>query len=660
MPSLRLTILAPAALCLSTVPATAMAFAHAKAGPAIHLTTRPSAYSNVERPSVGWTQNFRIASGSCVLDGTRLVPCHSGVMLPALGSGRHRFTVTEVSAAGVRVSATAWWVTDLRPPSVPAVAGVPTGWSRGAVLTAADSVDTGGSGLRGHQWRTHGASTAWSPAQAGGTVRLLTSGTRWVEFRGVDRAGNVSAWSAQAAGGVEVRIDTAAPTLAPSGGSEAWTSGPVTVVSGASDPVSGVASVEYETSTDGGASWSAPVPGGSVVVSADGSTLVRFQATDVAGNVSGWSVPDAAATADIDTVAPVLAPSGGSTNWSTSPVTIAANASDATSGVASVQYETSTNSGATWSSPQAGDSVQVTSPGVTQVRFEAADQAGNAAGWTTPDAASTAQIQQPLDIMLVIDRTGSMADNNKWQDLIGGLSGGFLPSLDPSQDAVGLGVFPPDSSSASNPCEVATDGQQSQTVIVGRQAITTAAGYLSATADYDILGSLESTYATSMGNLVSTDPLVTDVESCLEPGGGTNYTDALVAAGAELNADDTTGARKVIVFLSDGAASTGQNCNTQPTSEDCMQPCQAGVDEADALKAGGIEIYSVLYGPAAGYGSCDAFTGAVETPTIMPQTAMAEIASPGEFFDDLDPSQVPSLLQNIAADMGAGGAGAGE
>jgi hypothetical protein len=65
--------------------------------------------------------------------------------------------------------------------------------------------------------------------------------------------------------------------------------GPVTAsASGSVSSQGGSVTYRHETSTDGGATWSSSQNGPSVVVSAVGTTLVRFQAFDSGGNTSSW------------------------------------------------------------------------------------------------------------------------------------------------------------------------------------------------------------------------------------------------------------------------------------------------------------------------------------------------------------------------------------
>ncbi len=119
----------------------------------------------------------------------------------------------------------------------------------------------------------------------------------------VDGAGNQSAPSAA----VSVTLDTTAPP-APSeaqttGGSAAWTNAASVTIT-ATAP--GGSTLEHRTSTDAGATWSAAAAGASVVVSAEGETIVQFRALDAAGNASAWTpaTPTDATTARIDRTAP--------------------------------------------------------------------------------------------------------------------------------------------------------------------------------------------------------------------------------------------------------------------------------------------------------------------------------------------------------------------
>jgi hypothetical protein len=281
-------------------------------------------------------------------------------------------------------------------PTAPTLTGGSLSWLNLplASVTAAASIDTGGSGLDHYRFETStdGGST-WTAPATGAQADVTAQGETLVRFDAVDAAGNASAWVQDT-----VRLDTAPPTdPAVSGGSSAWKNvASVTVsASGSTDAGSGIAGYEHETSTDGGANWSAPAAGASLGVTAEGETLVRFRAVDTAGFQSGWKQ----ATVRIDRTAPT-APSaaGGSATWqSVSHITITGSGSTDTpgSGVASSQYRTSTDGGASWSGATAGASVDVTANGETLVQFRAIDVSGLHSAWApAAGTAATARVDR--------------------------------------------------------------------------------------------------------------------------------------------------------------------------------------------------------------------------------------------------------------------------
>lgn len=243
----------------------------------------------------------------------------------------------------------------------------------------------------------------------------------------------------------------------------------------------------------------------------------------------------------------------------------------------------------------------------------------------------------PLDIMLVMDRTGSMLQDQKEVDLKAGLNQGFLPGLDPTVDQVGLSVLPPNVT-PNDTCRTSSS-----------------AGYAVSNPTY-MIDPLEFGYLNPVtGGLIPSDPLVSDI-NCIRPGGQTDYADALQSAYNELENNGRKGVQKVIVLLSDGAANIGQSCRRGTTSPDCTQPCHDAVNLASAYKAApnNILIYTILYGPTSDYGECQSWTGTRERPAITPQTAMQEIASPGNYYPDPNPANLTTIFQQISADMAAG------
>jgi large repetitive protein len=328
----------------------------------------------------------------------------SGSSLSVSAQGATQVGFRAVDGAGRKSN----WVVanakiDRTPPGAPAVSGGSPAWKTSASVTVSATLtsDTGGSGFAGdvYETSTDGGAT-WSAPTPGSSLIVSNQGETLVQFAGTDNAGNQSAW-VQAT----VRLDRTAPT-APNvtGGSLSWGNAPVTISASGSTDVGGSGFVyQYRTSTNNGASWSAPVTGSSYQVTADGTTLVQFQAIDGANNTLGWTPasPGAANTVKIDTTAPTAPTvSGGSSSWQkVASVTVTALSTDAASGVAGYQYRTSPD-GSTWSAPTAGSSALISAEGTTYVQFQSTDNAGNHTAWTpaVATAASTVKLDHTLPV----------------------------------------------------------------------------------------------------------------------------------------------------------------------------------------------------------------------------------------------------------------------
>ena len=205
-------------------------------------------------------------------------------------------------------------------------------------------------------------------------------GTTLVRFQALDGAGNASGW-VQA----NVSLDHTPPTMPVLNGNVfIWqnvASQTVTASNSTDAGGSGLAGYQYETSTDQGVTWSAPITGTSDTIASEGKTNLRFRAVDGAGNVSGW----AGGATMIDRSAPSAPPvSGGSTTWKNiaSETVTGGTSTDAVSSVAAYNYETSTDGGATWSSPNNGNTPDGDRRGRDAGAVPAIDEAINRSAWS--------------------------------------------------------------------------------------------------------------------------------------------------------------------------------------------------------------------------------------------------------------------------------------
>jgi hypothetical protein len=180
---------------------------------------------------------------------------------------------------------------DRTAPGVPTVAGGSLAWSAAASVTvtasgASDGASAFASGVTGYQNRTStNGGVNWSNPASGASVPVTAQGTTLVQFRAVDAAGNVSAWTPATPNATDtVMLDRTAPTLpSVSGVPGACTTGPVTLTaSGATDGWSGLD--HYESMVGSGS----VVAGPSVVISAHGTSTVKFRSVDGVGNASAW------------------------------------------------------------------------------------------------------------------------------------------------------------------------------------------------------------------------------------------------------------------------------------------------------------------------------------------------------------------------------------
>ena len=248
---------------------------------------------------------------------------------------------------------------------------------------------------------------------------------------------------------------------------------------------------------------------------------------------------------------------------------------------------------------------------------------------------------RPLDIMLVLDRTGSMCQTSSGSsdpsctDLNNAKQGlrDFIAFMDPTMDKIGLTVFPP-AQSVSTRCNTP---QQSY--------------YDSTSSPYTVV-QLSQDFKT--GNALNESSALVSTITCLKGAGSTAYATAIEKAQAELDARGRSTAQDIIVFFSDGAANYGPSYygNSSPYR---TKPCQQGVTSAATVKNRGTKIYSIGYDLQASGGTaniCKSYTGSNETPAITAYSAISQISSgSGFFFNQPAAGELQTIYTQIAAEI---------
>lgn len=250
---------------------------------------------------------------------------------------------------------------------------------------------------------------------------------------------------------------------------------------------------------------------------------------------------------------------------------------------------------------------------------------------------------RPLDIMLVLDRTGSMCqfsnggNDPSCQDLQNARAGlrEFVQYMDPTIHKIGLAVFPP-ATSMSARCNTPNSNN-----------------YNSTSAAYTVVR-LSTDYKSGT-NLNESSQLVSTI-NCQRGGGSTAYANAIESAQSELQSSrGRPDAQNVIVMFSDGAANTGPSYYSS-SSPYRRRPCAQGVTSSGVIKATGTLVYTIGYDLDANGGTanrCQSFTGSNESPAITAYDALRLMATSGDtFYNQPNPGDLTRIYTEIAAEIG--------
>jgi hypothetical protein len=289
----------------------------------------------------------------------------------------------------------------------------------------------------------------------------------------------------------------------------------------------------------------------------------------------------------------------------------------------------------------------------------------------------------PVDVVIAIDRTGSMCTptdaSGNCIDLDNAKDGvrTMLQILNPPYAKIGMIAFPPVQANGTGACAAPYNS-------LGGNGYD---GYDAPGRGY-VTDSINGNYQLSRGVLDPASGLYLHTEdgkanSCIQAGGNTSYSEALRQAQAELVANGRPNVPDYIVFLTDGEANIGSvygvNDPTYPPgNKDDQQPCQSAIDVANAAKAAGTTVYSIGYAlggsvrctagafrmrnalnqwvactpPTA---NCYHYAGNTdESPAITSYQTLSQIASPGDFYNQVIPGQLNTIFANIATDIASG------
>jgi Flp pilus assembly protein TadG len=296
----------------------------------------------------------------------------------------------------------------------------------------------------------------------------------------------------------------------------------------------------------------------------------------------------------------------------------------------------------------------------------------------------------PVDIVVAIDRTGSMCDSTNSSgciDLNNAKAGvrTMLGNLNPPYAQVGMIAFPPLQTTSTSACSAPYNSLGNS----GFDAYDSPSrGYLTDPigGDYKVGTVLN----TASGLYLHTAP--GGATSCIQAGGSTSYSEALRQAKNELDAHGRPEAPDYIVFLTDGEANMGSvygasDAQYPPGNSDDQQPCHTAIDLAGTYKSQGVTIYSIGYAlgnkycTAGGFGPnipavrdgsghiitpakpCTPFTSGcyhkqsfngTESPAITSSNTVSQIASPGNFYNQPSAGQLNTIFAAIATDIGKG------
>jgi hypothetical protein len=240
------------------------------------------------------------------------------------------------------------------------------------------------------------------------------------------------------------------------------------------------------------------------------------------------------------------------------------------------------------------------------------------------------------DVVLIVDTTASMnnADSScsitNSTSLQCALAGArkMLTNFNPATTNVALMTFPPVSNPSVDYC--GTSGTVSTVSYKTAATVSPAyADYLVVPFSSDYKTSSAATTLNSASNLAKAVGAVSTCAGLQAKGGyGTYYADVIADAQSYLTAKGRSGAKQVIVFLSDGDANASSS--NMPSGKASNQ-CHEAITAATAATTAGMTVYTAAYGAptALQTGSCSTDSAA---PAVSACTTLQKMASTSATF----------------------------
>lgn len=267
---------------------------------------------------------------------------------------------------------------------------------------------------------------------------------------------------------------------------------------------------------------------------------------------------------------------------------------------------------------------------------------------------------KPLDIMIVLDRTGSMCDatnsNGACRDETNAVNGikTFLGFMDPSLDEVGLAVFPP-ALNKNAACATPTSGGQNYGYNAYWPSWIPSTTIPPQTPSLYAISSPTFDYLTQTASGWELNPASNLIQmlGCVKPAGTTSYVDAIDEAQHELDVHGRGGVQDVVIILTDGAANVSPRyVPSYIPVPHYTKPCTMGIDAANHLKAQGTLVYTIGYDvdDDTNGGQCGA-EGFKASWALQQMASVDPSDGTPDYYNQPVPAQLNTIFTQIAADI---------